>query len=91
MLRGYITHTLSNALCVHQAQVQGHWLSVCGVVPVPQRTLFVVPATEVRSCMVPALCCESMAWSLLNVTALERSSCLQQTIAGIQTATPLGI
>lgn len=32
-----------------QAQVQGHWLSVCAVVPVPQRAIFVVPTAEVRS------------------------------------------
>ena len=31
-----------------QAQVQGHWLSVCAVVPVPQRAIFVVPTAQVR-------------------------------------------
>ena len=28
--------------------MQGHWLSVCAVVPVPQRAIFVVPTAEVR-------------------------------------------
>ncbi len=52
---GASAHYTSPHMAVAQVLAQGHWLSTCAVVPVPQRTFFVVPSPDVRPSPPPAL------------------------------------